>query len=181
MLMNGNWQESRTGIVSLSGHSTKFFTVFIHWLHTKVIMLEEIQANKFFSLIDLYVLGDRLGAPAFQNSSMDAICRHCECPNGESWWTAPDLTVIKYAYENTSHESPLRQFFVDAYAYGILPSLGSWFSHDEVEFYPERFIVQLSRACCEGAKPCPFHNEGCVYHTHPDGVKCYDGVGAPKP
>ena len=134
-------------------------------------------------LVDMYVFGDTVGTPAFQNATIDVIYRLC------NWALKPSAHVITVAYANTVDGSGLRELFVDAYIAGIgfAVEIGKKSFHEDAESYPPKFVAALFCAHClrSNGRPSPFDKKvfdymECVYHTHPGGIKCGNRESTPK-
>lgn len=150
-------------------------------------MLQKNQAKDFILLVDLYVFGDKIDVPSFQNASIDAICQLCSTPIGnKTLWTVPQSHVLSHAFKHTPAPSPLRPLFEDFYAYGVVFDPKKHSFHDAVDRYPKEFVFALFRLHCmkvpqgPNNKPCPFENLDCVYHKHEGGLKCGDTESEPK-
>ena len=121
------------------------FAVFEEWLYTQTLDLGEQQVSlcpldhlKF--LVNLFVLGDKLGAPIFQNAIIDVLHREIyiyieiEDPNRIK-------AIVHHVYEVIAKSSPLRKLLVRRIASGA----GSIQEYD-VHGLPVEFLSGLIRA-----------------------------------
>jgi hypothetical protein len=107
---NGSFVEGLTQTYKLEDTAATAFTLFVQWLYTRKI--EEVTKSEHFigeyfhALTRLWVLADKLLIPCLQNQAIDAI---------DEWRKAHNMIAVhdfKYAYQNTSDDSPLRRLFV---------------------------------------------------------------------
>ena len=104
----GNWDEARTGIINLPNDDPEVFEIFENWLYGQRLDLEEDQAKSTPFILKLWVFGDKVQVPEFQNAVMEAL-------KTRSTGSDPPLTPsdIRFVYESTTDESPLRRLIVD--------------------------------------------------------------------
>lgn len=100
---------------------------------------EQAAGNEAAALAELWVLADKLCIPALQDVALEAIYK--EQPRTESG----QAQILKYIYENTAADSPLRRYFVEVAAYFTPP--------DELRKYdgwlPKEMVVDIAACAME--------------------------------
>ena len=99
-----------------------------------------IMNMEYIQLFQAYALGDKLLAPKFQNTVINAIFEKANTPraNGERY--LPRLSVIQIAYNITLEGSLLRQFLADEWAED---SEAHWFRTQKTQDLPHAFLADL--------------------------------------
>ncbi|KAL8665497.1 MAG: hypothetical protein Q9202_002202 [Teloschistes flavicans] len=134
--LTGNFEEAKTGLVQLHDDDPEVFDIFQNWLYKQDLGLDASQCVRFTLLLSLWVFGDKVQVPSFQDAAIEAL--------RDRTINTPRIIRLKdvlYVYENTSHESPLRQFIVDLYVWegAIGESIEKFFD----EGYPHAFIISI--------------------------------------
>ncbi|KAL8700404.1 MAG: hypothetical protein Q9224_000986 [Gallowayella concinna] len=138
-MMSGNWVEAQTGIINLSADDPEVFEVFQNWLYGHDLGLVGDQVEDTSLILSLWVFGDKIQVPDFQNAAIEAL-RSAVVPPLPHTRTFR-LQDIQTAFEHTGEGSPLRKFIVDLYVWdGPLTGLMVKLLEED---YPKAFIIQL--------------------------------------
>ena len=131
---NGHWLESGTGVVNLPDDDVELFKIFVQWLYTQLIVLNDKQKNHYRVIIDLFILVNKLQCSELQNATLDFLYRRFSETN-----TLYPPTDIYYVWENTTNNSSLRRYLVDLYVYD------SQIDHvvESQEHYPSEFMKEV--------------------------------------
>ena len=105
--LDGNFLEGQTQTVNLHDTKPRAFGLFLGWIHTQKVENEHGLPPRNADLIHLWILADKLLIPALQNEAIQ-IMNSTNCSGVSS--SFPTL------YENTMQDSPLRRFWIDAFA-----------------------------------------------------------------
>ncbi|KAL9582618.1 MAG: hypothetical protein Q9212_003197 [Teloschistes hypoglaucus] len=134
--INSDFAEGTTGVVHLPDDEYEVFEIFQNWLYRDKLELTSAEAAKMTLLLGLWVFGDKIQAPGFQNAAIEALRdRTVGTPR------IFRLKDILFAFGNTLTKSPLRQFIVDLYVWeGAVGESIEKFLH---EGYPSEFIVSV--------------------------------------
>lgn len=138
---SGNWAEAKTGVVHLPDDDPRVFEVFQDWIYGARLGLMSGQDVDTSLLLALWVFGDKVQVPGFQNAAIEALRdRTCNPPRQFK------LKDIKFAFENTAEESPLRKIIIDLYVWesSIDGSISNWLD----EAYPKSFIAGVVEGYC---------------------------------
>ncbi|KAL8803142.1 MAG: hypothetical protein Q9200_006340 [Gallowayella weberi] len=138
-MMNGAWVEAQTGIINLSADDPEVFEVFQYWLYAHDLGLDSDQMEDTSLILSLWVFGDKVQVPDFQNAALDAL-RSAVVPllKHTRLFRLQDIQTI---FEHTGEGSPLRKFIVDLYVWdGPLNGLMAKLLEEN---YPQAFIIQL--------------------------------------
>ncbi|KAI9676800.1 MAG: hypothetical protein M1829_002895 [Trizodia sp. TS-e1964] len=146
--LDGNFRESKEGIIKLPDEDPKIFGCFLHWLYNKrlrtptdgIDVLDKTNKKviPWMVLIQLYLLGERLQVAGFKNAAVDALA--LKSAKGQE--ALPAAHAIHHAYENTHDSSPLRRLLVDLF---IWRSTAATLEHDETrDALPRDFFVDLA-------------------------------------
>lgn len=141
--LSGTWQESVTRSFDLSEETVGVFTLFAHWLYFKKLdFTTEIDTDDF--LVQAYLLGDRRGAPNFQNAIVDALHERWDA----SQKIAPKL--ITTIFQETTSSSRLRRLVADRWAWSAKPgerksiiTKGEAIHHEFVIALGQAFLARL--------------------------------------
>ncbi|KAL8727409.1 MAG: hypothetical protein Q9166_006081 [cf. Caloplaca sp. 2 TL-2023] len=135
--MSGNWAEGKTGVVNLPDDDPKVFEVFSDWLYGERLELDPVQAGDIAFILAIWIFGDKVQAPAFQNAAIEALRAAAMNPPRSF-----KLKDIQTAFENTAEGSPLQKLIVDLYVWECpLGGLMAKFIHED---YPQAFIIQFA-------------------------------------
>lgn len=177
--LSGAWQET----CELREESPAIFTLFADWLYCKkLVFTTEFDTDDF--LVQAYLLGNRLGAPNFNNAIIDALHARWNVFK----WNEPSL--ITTVFEETTYSSKLRKLIADRWAWSA--RWGHWKATVESgeaihhEFgtalckvflarMDEQYDVQLrtGRTVLTGDYKAPWLGDFCgTYHEHTTGTKC---------
>jgi len=157
---NSGFKEGQTQTYRLEDTTDRGFRLFMQWLYSRKFTLLRLDSDYDYdedsaslgeaedmSLVELWVLADKVGMPALQDSALEAIHNICDMPPGY----IPNHT-FHYIFENTSHGSPLREYTIATcleYGSSVLLS-----EQQEVDF-PRAFLLELSKRALDYAKLCP--------------------------
>ncbi|RDL36028.1 uncharacterized protein BP5553_06640 [Venustampulla echinocandica] len=110
---NGEFQEGQTQTLELENVFPSLFAIFVNWIYTQKIVADDNYAPTLFSLIQLWILADRLLVPKLQNKILGQleIRRADNVPfSGE--------TLASF-YNHTVTGSPLRRYLAAWCSNGI--------------------------------------------------------------
>ncbi|KAL8785554.1 MAG: hypothetical protein Q9213_003302 [Squamulea squamosa] len=135
-MMNGDWEESKTNTINLPADEPEVYEVFDNWLYGVDLGLESTQTKDVSLIMSLWIFGDKMQVPGFQNAAIEALrSATMEPPRNFR------LKDIRTAFENSGKGSALRKLIVDLYVWeGPLTGLMPRLQHDG---YPQAFITQL--------------------------------------
>jgi hypothetical protein len=114
------WTASTPRPIDLSDEDPKIFQFYVQWLYSGTVAIQTRFINNSdaegglcgivdkCSLIESYLLGEKLMDTAFQNAVMQGLI---QCVKREESY--PINSVIKRVYERTTTKSPLRRLLVD--------------------------------------------------------------------
>ncbi|TVY78457.1 hypothetical protein LSUE1_G006516 [Lachnellula suecica] len=125
---NGGFEEGKNQTMDLCEASPKVFGMFVNWLYTQSIAQTKDESD-FHSLVELWILADRLLIPTLQNDTLEAIDRRRVALN------ARPVPMFNKVYEYTSPSSPLRKY--------IIQLAGSGFDLGMVLLTPEKYPKEL--------------------------------------
>jgi BTB/POZ domain len=113
---NGSFIESQTKTYELEDTSEEAFRLLMQWLYSQKLVLKQLNDSEQpdgqtslaedKSLVELWVLADRLGMPRLKNFVLKAIYDISEK------WFAMSASTFSYIYEHTAPDSLLRQYTV---------------------------------------------------------------------
>lgn len=104
---NGGFAESQNSEILLLEEQASLLKLFVGWLYTGLMVGEPGGGVRVDMLmVDLWLLGDRMGCPAFQNEVMGLMFAFYE-------FEAVSSKVIRLAYDNTVNGSVLRKCIRD--------------------------------------------------------------------
>ena len=148
-MMNGNWEEAKSDIINLPADEPEVYEVFQNWLYGVDLNLELAQSKDVSLLLKLWIFGDKIQVPSFQNAAMDGLrLATIEPPR------IIRRSEVATAFAHSGEGSPLRKFIVDIYVWeGSLYGLMDRFLD---EAYPKAFITQFFEAYVD-AFPRPAH------------------------
>ena len=137
--LDGGFKEAHENELDLPEDEPVAFKHFLLWLYTDRILSKDAKlANvNHRTLVDLYIFGQMRGIPALQNDAIDSFIDKQEQEN------LIQSRELHHIYDNTPSESPLRRLMVDKVAYQAKPSRETWFSKNQIQFYPTDFFVDL--------------------------------------
>lgn len=153
--LEGGFEEAKEKRVTLTEEDPSAFKLFVLWLY-KGCLFEYTKASTLNAFtVQAWVMGDKLGAPAFQNCIMEEILA-----DGHDLIHDPE--VIRYIYDNTAKGSPLRKVTVDmtVYAYEDIDQGKAWKS---LYYAGGDFMVDLMKALQQHWRPtkdCPVDSAG---------------------
>lgn len=108
--LKDEFEDVKDKRVMLKEENPSAFKLFVLWLY-KGCLFDEMDASELHDFtVQAWVLGDKLGAPAFQNCLMQELL-----PNGGHMFY--DAKVVRYIFDNTTKRSPLRKLTVDLIVY----------------------------------------------------------------
>ncbi|KAL8753187.1 MAG: hypothetical protein Q9199_005233 [Rusavskia elegans] len=135
-MMNGSWEEAKSNIINLPADEPQVYEIFQNWLYGAGLDLELGQTKDMSLLLSLWIFGDKVQVPWFQNAAIEALRIAIIEPPREF-----RLKDIQTAFENSGEGSPIRKLIVDGYVWeGSLKGLMDKFQD---EGYPKAFITQF--------------------------------------
>lgn len=115
---------------------SEIFSFFVEWLYTQKLELSGelgVRLNNK-NLVQLWVVGDKLAVPRFQNLVIDRLHEIYK----------RDATIstvnLRYVYDNTSEGSALRRFFVNLCTYDLDPQVLQL----EPQHLPPEMLLELA-------------------------------------
>lgn len=108
----GSFKEGTAKTMHLPDKHVALFELFVRWLYGATLCTPTTENVSHY--VELYILGETFCIESLKNHSMDLIRLGYRIRN---WRWGPD--IISMIYDNTSANSPLRDFFFDA-PYGKL-------------------------------------------------------------
>ena len=132
----GRWLEAQTGVVELLDDIPEIVALFQTWLYAQKLELDEGQRKTCRLLVEIFIFGDKMGAPGFQNAAIDELSQR-----SMNVYPVPGATIVKRVYDGTMPGSPLRKLLVDFFPWG--PWGTSSFTVEFMESYPQRFLAEL--------------------------------------
>lgn len=175
--LNGGFSETGSGVIQLESEEPAVFEGFVRWLYTSRAREDTITAQSapeyFTSIVKLWLFADRREIPLLMNEMINSLHRSVVAVR-----VLPTNT-LEEIYANTTGESALRRFVVDAYASLGSGQLAESILEDNKE-YAKIFLVDwiksltatdprrppLSIEQYAKAEPCHF------FHVHEEGVHC---------
>ncbi|KAL8738996.1 MAG: hypothetical protein Q9181_000278 [Wetmoreana brouardii] len=138
--MSGHWAEAKTGVITLPDDDPIVFTIFQDWLYGQGLKLNQgleldpSQAADASLLLGLWIFGDKVQVPDFQNAAIEALRNRITNPPRHF-----KLKDIQFAFEHTADGSPLRKLIMDLYVWesSLDGSIGKFLD----EAYPKPFIT----------------------------------------
>ncbi|KAK5724473.1 hypothetical protein LTR15_004518 [Elasticomyces elasticus] len=101
--------EGQAKAVELPEDEPDVFSYYLQCLYFDTVCHDEMVNT---SLLDQYILADKLGDLFSANTIINKIIR-----NSSETRSIPSATSVNYAYEKTTPNSPLRRLLVDFYVY----------------------------------------------------------------
>ncbi|KAJ9622750.1 hypothetical protein H2203_006401 [Taxawa tesnikishii (nom. ined.)] len=163
------FEESRQPTISLEEHTPTCFEVFRHWIYTRKLRDHggnEGEKIASTDLCKLWVSGDYLRAPMFQNTVMDAII--------DRFTTQKKIPtcLMKDIYRKIPEQSPLRRIIIEFVA--------RRFSKQAIAESRERWSADSLLDLLQATWPPPDklsyeqlrEMDRCPYHIHEEGVRC---------
>jgi len=163
-----DWAEKQQGMLHLAEDKPQTFSILLQWILSGSIVLrnEPTAATKrkdeWFSLLDLYVLADRLGMTSLKNDVMDIVnvddADHNFIPNG---------AFCKEIFVRTPDGSKFVEWALDRWVYF---AAGFYFRADAIEKCVPFFAIVMRRFKDFGGHPIRkarrLRQEKCFYHEH---------------
>lgn len=106
--LKGGFEEAKEKRVTLKEEDPSAFELFVLWLYKGQILNSKKPEALDVVIVKAWVMGDKLGAPDFQDCTMRALVIA-----GGSQDLLTDTEAIGYIYNNTAVGSPLRMVTVD--------------------------------------------------------------------
>ncbi|KAL8913277.1 MAG: hypothetical protein Q9172_007316 [Xanthocarpia lactea] len=135
-MLNGNWEEAKSNIINLRADEPQIFEIFQNWLYGVNLELDSDQIKDISLLLNLWIFGDKIQVPEFQNAAIEGL-RYATTEPPRHF----RLKDIETAFENTGEGSPIRKLIVDLYVWEG-PVRGQMKRFLE-EGYPRAFIAQV--------------------------------------
>lgn len=146
-MMNGSWEEAKTNIINLTADEPHIYEIFQNWLYGIDLDLDPPQARDISLMLRLWIFGDKVQVPGFQNAAIEGLRFATNEPP-----RVVRRSDVAAAFENSGEGSPLRKFIVDLYVWeGSLPGLMRKFLD---ESYPKAFIAQFFEGYVDAFPRC---------------------------
>jgi len=167
------WTGPTRRPIDLSDERPDVFYLYVQWLYNGKIAVKTMPSSdsdtevrkhetvNYHSLIQSYILGEKLMDTTFQNSVLKCLI---ECVKQED--NFPSDPTVKLAYERTTKHSPLRKLLVDFWVwYGC----SDWAADDMNASLGTEFTNDFFKAILQ-ARPGPGDIEKSQppWLTHPD-------------
>jgi len=108
--LKDDFEDVKDKRVMLKEEIPSAFKLFVLWLY-KGCLFDEMDASELHDFtVQAWVLGDKLGAPAFQNCLIQELV-------SDGADKLNDPKVVRYIFDNTTKRSPLRTLTVDSIVY----------------------------------------------------------------
>ncbi|TKA66527.1 hypothetical protein B0A55_10252 [Friedmanniomyces simplex] len=184
---SGDWKEARERTVRLAGTNASFFQIYVEKLYFPTANLYDNTADALrpsakpflvmdrnevlFQLCQIWALGDYLQDHGFQNAVVDTLAMNAaqEVPSG---------STVEWVVGNTSTDSPLRKWLVNALIpYLTSAPLAAALLEELTGKLPADFLMLLLKLRVKSLPasvrgPAPLGDK-CMYHVHPEGTaKC---------
>ena len=169
--LSGEWKEAQDGVLLMPEDEPAIVKLYQQWLYTGCIFTDHRAAKEtaaeYVTLVQCYVLGDKLFDGVFKDCIIDAIISLLLSTH----LFDPSLTNL--VYECTTSGSPLRKLWQDIY---LFAGSSAWL--DDVHDPHPDFAVELSRqqmGLWQGQRPqygAKVFLQPCAYHEHGD-QPCY--------
>ncbi len=113
-------------IVSLENESKDLFAIFVHWVYTQTLVLDDVSAAEDQEILcaRLYGLAERLDVPALRQQCYSRLYKYYGENN-----TMPELEVLEVIIKECSLTSLLRKYMVAVIAHEIITH-----GHDSKEY-----------------------------------------------
>ncbi|KAJ9648141.1 hypothetical protein H2199_001919 [Coniosporium tulheliwenetii] len=132
--LNGRFEEANTKVISLPEDDPEIFSEFVSYIYCDRIFndadVDWLEYSK------LWILADKLGVPGLQNLVIEKLSE--KASNNERWLNISPA-FLRYIYDRTLPESPLRRIFVNIATRWMQPS------HARKE--ENSFLESFSGAC----------------------------------
>lgn len=173
--LSSSFKESETGVFELEEEDPATFSIFEQWIYKDRLFIKKTTGDdeqEWDCLPRLYTLGERLDAPRFKDTVINAIIEKVH----ESK-VIPD-TWASYVYQNTVSACALRRLIVDFHVFaqkGRLLRRGACpdAEEPEAEFLWD-VVVRMGEVGEQvfgaGGKAEMPWVDACVYHEHGDGA-----------
>jgi hypothetical protein len=136
--------------IDMSDETAHLFKKYCQWLYTKLIPPKEPHENTYKYLARMYVLGEKIIDPAFQNAMVNAMITHHasakpsqKVPGSK----VPGWDSIEIIYKGTTEMAPARRLLVDIWVFNMVPSWDNLDKLKEAKYKP--FADDLLRALVE--------------------------------
>lgn len=167
--LSGPWKEATQRKIELPEDKPETFALYAYWVYCKTLPLEitaksvddAIMDMEYIKLCHAYALGDKLLAPNFQNTVMNAIVEGTNILRADGQYYSPSKSVIRSAYDITLKGSLLRHFLVDEWS--ECPE-AKWFGPQETENLPHAFLEDLVEKLIHLRNDNPQAREAPKYH-----------------
>lgn len=126
--LNGDWKESQSKCVSVPADKPGTFKEFLKWLYGQPLFTGDDEPQSHYSVVELWILGDKIQSPGLQNAAIDAFVAHS---HAKRKYPAP--IIIRHLYNNSLSGSGMRRLIVDRLAWG---QSAAQFEAEAVSYYP---------------------------------------------
>jgi len=163
-----DWAEKQQGMLHLAEDKPQTFSILLQWILSGSIVLRNEptaaikRRDEWLSLLDLYVLADRLAMTSLKNEVMDIVN-----VDGADEKVVPSGLFCKQIYTRTPEGSKFVEWALDRWVYF---AAGSYFrAHDIEKCVPFFAIVMQRFKDFDGyslRKARRQRQEKCYYHEH---------------
>ncbi|KAF1965182.1 hypothetical protein BU23DRAFT_34539 [Bimuria novae-zelandiae CBS 107.79] len=189
-------RHEMSSYVSLPDQKPATFNIYVQWLYSKRLYtkaapasnqvaptLQQPNSDEWLNLVDVYLLGFKLGDVDFQDMVMDAIMDWLrETRDSGSFITPTPIVALEnvariyYTLHNTAKDNPLRRLVSDVAALNFSDAtIQKICADDGGQKLPRAFLLDLLSKLSsrlQGGRPFPEARGACHYHCHAEG-KCY--------
>ncbi|KAL8787675.1 MAG: hypothetical protein Q9213_002106 [Squamulea squamosa] len=132
--LTGSWKEATEGKIRLIDDDPEIFSSYVLWIYNQDWKSSRNGEELCFdACCHLYVLADKLGSEALENSAIDQLCQYA-ARDAPGWMPK----TVRYVYDTTSPGSPLRRLMADFLAW-------------EMNLSEFKGLVDLAPACLYNA------------------------------
>ncbi|KAJ4285972.1 hypothetical protein N0V90_013538 [Kalmusia sp. IMI 367209] len=109
--LRNDWVEGKNEMIILDDVKPKTFRVFVNWLYHREIMLDrDSRVNQTWTLIDVYILAERLRAEGLRCAVHNEVCDFL-------WEDSLDRSdycaIVRFAFDNIKADRVILEFLVD--------------------------------------------------------------------
>lgn len=149
--LTGKFAEAEKKMVVLQEESCRVFELFVHWLYTERFPCEsqndDPELVKLYSgicscprptwsLIELYVFGDKYMIPKLKKDTLNELFSHTHSSHD-----LPSAIATKLAFKNLQREDPLCRLLIDLHCRGNYSTIGGTErSVIDTDVWPAKFV-----------------------------------------
>ncbi|KAH7382020.1 hypothetical protein BKA64DRAFT_713263 [Cadophora sp. MPI-SDFR-AT-0126] len=133
---NGNFAEAESQEVVLYEVQPPVFGMFVNWLYTQEIVMEDGEPPNVHGLVHLWLLADRILVPSLQNQVINLIERTRQQKGNDRL----PSELFPYIYKYTTAESALRLYLIRVCSAPYLAQIKN------TKNYPHQLLVDIINA-----------------------------------